>query len=275
MEVSELVGLIELPYQMREPLTAAGEYVRNHYSEIEPYLNKLSDRNTMEEGNNELIKVLREDPGSFKILYCHLLMAVKSHDRYVISGIPDKIFIDTMKCFTRFAKECLVRNKSMYFDRAFWTYRQVSMNLFRLGELEYEICSDRGSDVISIHIPSDADLNDEKLDMSFKLAEFFFKSYFPSYRIERYICDSWLLSPALKELLGEDSGILRFQSYFEILDFDESNLDCLEWLFRVPAGTAYELLPEDTSLQRSVKQMLLGGRTPGAAYGVLRDRRTK
>ena len=47
----------------------------------------------------------------------------------------------------------------------------------------------------------------------------------------------------------------------------------LEWVFHVAGGQREGLdlsaLPEETSLQRKMKALLLAGRKPGAAYGVL------
>ena len=36
-----------------------------------------------------------------------------------------------MKCFTRFAKECKKKNGAYFFDRGWWTYRQISMKLLK------------------------------------------------------------------------------------------------------------------------------------------------
>lgn len=65
------------------------------------------------------------------------------------------------------------------FDRDFWTGRQLSLLLFRLGELEFEIVSEDGEKaelsedekhshyLLHVHIPSDADLSPERCDESF------------------------------------------------------------------------------------------------------------
>ena len=54
---------------------------------------------------------------------------------------------------------------------------------------------------------------------------------------------------------------------------DPSSTEYLQWLFRVPAeaqkSVDFSTLPEETRLQRSVKQALLEGRRIGSARGVL------
>ena len=58
----------------------------------------------------------------------------------------------------------------MYFDRGWWAYRQTSMQIFRLGVLEYEFDRLEGESVIALHIPSDARLTAEAVDRSLEQA---------------------------------------------------------------------------------------------------------
>ena len=46
-----------------------------------------------------------EDPRGLKILYCMLKAAVISWEKYQEQGIEEKVFDDTMKCFSRFVEE--------------------------------------------------------------------------------------------------------------------------------------------------------------------------
>lgn len=73
------------------------------------------------------------------MLYCQLESARRVYEKYQVMGIGEKIFFDTMKCFPRFMDEYQAQNGSRYFDRSWWTYRQTSMRLFRIGALEYEM----------------------------------------------------------------------------------------------------------------------------------------
>ena len=87
------------------------------------------------------------------------------------------------------------------------------------------------------------------------------------------ICESWLLSPALKEMLPPESRIRRFQDAFDITEEDPEDTSALEWVFFIAEGqrdsVRYENLPEDTSLQRKMKAAFLAGRKPGNAGGTL------
>ena len=183
--------------------------------------------------------------------------------------IPQTIFTETMRCFARFIEECRVRTGRMFFDRGWWTYRQVSMSLFRIGALEYEMKEYEGENVIAIHIPSDADLSRESVDVSLGRAEQFFRTCYADYEYGKYTCGSWLLSPALRASLAQDSNILAFQDRFTVIEEDSEDKEFIEWLFQVSKDTDYRKLPERTSLQRNIKERLIRGEKVGSAFGII------
>lgn len=268
MELQELYQMIRLQAEMAGRLRPVGEEI--DMEEAEPYLVRMLDQETASEAYRELDALLTEDDGHMKMLYCQLECARRTWDRYRQKGIPEAVYTDTMKCFTRFLAECGKKNGCMFFDRGWWTYRQVSMSLFRIGTLEYEFERYEEEKVIAVHIPSDADLSKDAVDRSLEAAGSFFHTYYPEYGYDKYTCDSWLLSPVLRKALPGQSNIVSFQDRFTITQTDRKSEDYIEWLFRVPAGTAYSELPEDTSLQRRIKVLLLEGETVGSAYGIMR-----
>ena len=209
---------------------------------------------------------------SYDMLYCHLESARRVYEKYRSKGISKRIFINTMKCFPRFMGECQVRNGSRYFERDFWTYRQTSMRLFRIGALEYEMVKEPADGTLSIHlhIPSDADLSESSVDTSLREAEEFFRRYYPVYGGAEYVCGSWLLSPALGKLLPEGSHILAFQRRFVIDRVNEEERSCMRWLFQSPEDAPVSDLPERTRLQRAAKAYLLDGGKIGSGRGRLR-----
>ena len=82
------------------------------------------------------------------------------------------------------------------------------MKLFRLGRLQFEpgvleetleskkIKLPKGSRVLNVHIPAGKKMDYDACMESFKEAEKFFGDTYAA-----YMCDSWLLSPVLKEFL--------------------------------------------------------------------------
>ena len=71
------------------------------------------------------------------------------------------------------------------FDRYGWTGRQAGCQLFRIGQLEYEISPRAGRVTIEIHIPSDADFSPASVEESLKQARAFFADMIRSCLIAR------------------------------------------------------------------------------------------
>lgn len=65
-----------------------------------------------------------------KILCCMLKAAAISLEKYREQEIEDRVFNDTMKCFTRFVEEHKVSYGIYGFDRDFWTGRQLPSSFF-------------------------------------------------------------------------------------------------------------------------------------------------
>lgn len=216
---------------------------------------RLCDPQGYDAAYGELTELLKGDKDGFAMLKIMLRAAEISHRKYRERGISEQVFTDTMGCFSRFVREYKVCFGHYGFDRGFWTGRQLSLSLFRLGTLEFETNG-------AVHIPSDADLSESALDESFALA----RTFLPTMR---FCCDSWLLSPVLGELLPPDSRINRFRERFEIQSVDAKNDGYKFWVFQ-NATLSPEDFPENTSLQRAIKRHVLAGGDVGTAFGFLK-----
>lgn len=159
-----------------------------------------------------------------------------------------------------------------------WLSKVVTFGVFRIGRLEYEpsvlereICirGERfgvGTELLEIHIPEGEPLDMGEIYASLKMAVNFFGWHFKkNYRLLR--CRSWLLSACLMEMLPENSGIIRFQ-----------NLFCL--YLSVPSRQAEErvfgfvsddpsVYPENTTLQKKLKQFLMDANTMTLGCGII------
>ena len=236
-----------------------------------PYIRGMQQTDTAWQSYCALRALLLEegDLGNYKALLCQLEAARQTESFYWMMEIPREIYWDTMKCFTRFCGECLEKTGSLHFDRGWWTWRQLSLQLFRIGALEYELRDRDGQKTVALHIPSDADLRPEAVEESLRRARKFMWDFFPDYCRVPFTCRSWLLSPTLTQFLDEDSNILAFQKRFTVTQTEDGE-EYIEWLFRRPFDTPAEELPESTRLQRRVKAWLLEtDESIGAGYGVL------
>lgn len=235
-------------------------------------ISKLFSKETWSSGLKELKELLEDDPDGMKMLTMMLRAAKISGEKYEEVGIGEDIFVETMKCFSRFVKESMARGGKYYFNREWWTTRQLSLLLYRIGELEYELVEKNGKKSIYLHIPSDTDMDLLKLRASYEEARQFLQKYFPAYGTLPMRCESWLMSPALKELLPETSNIIRFQQNFKVEEIYPDEKDYAEWVYNIEGdvtGMDMMKLPEKTALQKNMKHYLLNGGTVGTALATL------
>ena len=226
--------------------------------EVFPCLDLLMQEETWSEGLEQLKAVLGEDPGGMKRLCCMLRCAHKAREIYRRLGIPEEIYVDTMGAFSRFVREHRESYGCYGFDRGFWTTRQVSARLFRIGQLEYELTTLEGEAIVSLHIPTDVNLSPEVLQPSIREGLVELYRLFPDYAGKKIYCHSWLMSPQLKEFLPENSNILCFQELFDMDPEATPGNGVLLWVFKNPK-LPREDYPEHTSLQRKLKQFFLNG----------------
>lgn len=217
---------------------------------------------------------LPDDLRGADVLAEQLLKAVENRENGPWREIEEEIWIDTMKAFSRFVREHFSSYGFYGFDRGYWTTRQRDAKLFRLGELEYELLrGEDGKAELWLHIPSDARLEPERLNDSLAKARTFLKKHFPEWTEAPIQCESWLLSPALKELLPPGSRILMFQAAFDLTETDPEPDDVLQWIFGLAeaqkAAAKLEDLPGDTTLRRNAKAYMLEGGRIGTATGIL------
>lgn len=265
--IEQLCKEIDMPKEATEAVLAYGG--QQKWEELQPSMNKLFNEETWEEGRKELKEALGEDAKGFGMLCCMLQCAMMSGERYEEKGISHEIYTETMKCFSRFVREHKESFGDYGFDRDFWTPRQLSGLLYRIGELEYELLEREGKKLVDIHIPSDVRLEKEALSRSVREAAAFLKENYPAYAEADMVCHSWLLSPTLKEVLPAESRILTFQEFFDLTETGQ-NCGFMEWVFKRD-DLSLEELPENTSLQRNLKKYLLDGGRVKDAKGVLKQ----
>ena len=255
-------------------------------AQFEPQFSGLFSLVTGAESTKEISTLCKtdEDPTGdhgFKALAIYLAAAQHTREIYFDLGIDDSIHLATIGAFKLFVNEFKKSYGHYGFDRDFWIYRQLSAKLFRLGVLEFEILTLSkdvhpvgtvlgGSPVLSVHIPSNTIMTRDTLDASYRMAREFFSKHFPNYNYQCVYCSTWLLSPVLKQILKPDSRILEFQSDYEITYVNLETNGTLKWIYKRDYDD-YTQLPEETSLMRNIKQIVLNGGKLGYASGYVRD----
>lgn len=231
----------------------------------------LFHRRSWEEALSRLGERLAPDLCGLKLLTVMLACLPKTWEWYVQREISPEIFWDTMGAFPRFCRECRRSTGAWGFDRGFWTPRQLSGELMRIGTLEYERLEAEDGPVVALHIPSDASLTPENVAASVRQARAFLAEKFPRWSAAPITCDSWLLSPELGEMLPDTSRILAFQKNFRMTGTWDDCRDPLQWVFWAGPNTAVAELPEQTGLQRALKAFWLAGGNFRGGRGVWRE----
>lgn len=205
-------------------------------------------------------EVLKKEESGLWFLWLYSNLACEVYNRYGKQGISEKIFWDTFQDI-RFWCENTEREYGTVGLAVYeWFYRHIDMVLFRLGRLQFEIMELE----IHIHIPQGEPLIWKECEKSIEMAKKYLGTKKP------YVCHSWLLYPGLDGLLSESSNIREFRKHFRVLETDYKEREA-EWrVFGKVLKNVVEY-PEETALQRQVKEYLLSGRVLGNGWGVLID----
>ena len=263
-----LYALLELPEEVAEMYSRLD---RDFTPTLDAALReRVLCRATWPEAVKEWQARIGDDPDGLLILHEMLLESLGSWKRYQEKGIPLAVFADTMRFASRYLRDRKKAVGRYGFTAPWWFPRELALQEFRLGALEFEMAEEEKGRVIEVHIPSDAKLAPSSVDDSFARCRAFLAAYYPGWTGLPWYCDSWMLSPELPGLLKEGSNILAFQRRFAVEEFNRETHGAVSWVFpghREPSAD----LQEDTSLQRAMKAFLLSGGCVGWARGRLKE----
>ena len=206
---------------------------------------------------------------SFAVRY-----AIELYPLFKQKDISDTVYYDTFSDIAIWAENCRQSFGTAGVDNIDWISHSLKMSIFRLGRLQFEPTAlskscqfttgvlPAGTLVLNVHIPQGSPLTPNECKAAYQQAESFFRGISPA-----FFCHSWLLYPALAELLPANSNIRSFQSLYEILEIDETDHQAEERLFGVVSDNP-ALYPRVTTLQAKARKRLLSGRPLGSALGV-------
>jgi hypothetical protein len=120
----------------------------------------------------------------------------------------------------------------------------------RLPRDEWHLVLKIGDAILDLHVPEDEPLTIDALRDAHMEATTFFDRYYPEHHFIAYLCDSWLFSPLLEEMLGSDSNIVRWQHEGYLLPDDSEGEDLVE----------LAAAPRDTRLRRALSARLEQGK---------------
>lgn len=268
MKRTQLYELLKIP---SEVVMLLQDYEAKRLSELpQEICQKLLSRKTWDEGVKELNEFLQPDDDGIKVLWEHLNIVCQfTYPEYEKRGIPKAVFAATMGFCTRFLHEHKKNFGCYKYVWGWWFPRQMSLNEFRIGSLEFEFIDGEERE-IAVHIPSDADLSPASVKKTLEDYRKFCEKYYKDWVNVKKTCDTWMLAPQLQDILGDFSNILAFQRLFVIDHEDHEALWYMDWIY--PGYHSIdENLPENTSLQRNLKRYLLAGNKFGVAKGHIKE----
>lgn len=124
---------------------------------------------------------------------------------------------------------------------------------------EWECILRPGHQCLSLHIPKKADISPENMEKAVASARQIVKERYPEHTGLYVFGSSWILDPKLKELLGDQSKISKLINMFKLYPQKCAGTGVFGYVF--PKNyESLESLPEDTSLQRKLKQHYMDGK---------------
>ncbi len=228
-----------------------------------------------------LAPVLRVHPYTLKLLF-FICLSRRTRTYYCERGLSDALWHAAMLDLRYKLEEC----------REVWgicgtfvgTWFDGFFNLKRLalGRLQFEVIDFKrtyekdgkrlapDSRVINVHIPrTGAPLDAQSCDDAFALAAAFFEKELGGAPVA-FVCHSWLLYGANKQILPARSNVRAFMERFDLLeshDYGDDHPD-LWRLFDCPYTGDFDRLPYDTSLRRAYVDHLKAGGKSGEGVGV-------
>lgn len=147
-----------------------------------------------------------------------------------------------------------------------WAIYFIKIKIVEIGSLQFEYDS---NSVVKIHIPKNTNLNIFKVKESLKKATIEMKKIY-SIKNFKYICNSWLLSKQIYEIIDRNSNISKFYDLFDVTEGEECINDILNFVYGMDQCEDYSLLSENTTLQKKIKMQLLNENKFYLGMGVLK-----
>lgn len=125
----------------------------------------------------------------------------------------------------------------------------------------------KGDPVISVHIPPTGKLTPELVDKTIAETKEFVSTYFPEFTYKAFVCESWMMSTQLEELLG-GGNIVEFSKRFHRMTIKSQGEAVFDFIFLKPdMNFEIQNLPENTTLERKLKSFYLTGNVLYEMFG--------
>jgi hypothetical protein len=117
----------------------------------------------------------------------------------------------------------------------------------------------QGSMVLNVHIPSKLPLTPEICEKSYNDAVKILKKAYPEYAFKAICCASWMMEKRIREILGKETNLTMFSDPYIGFPLQSQGKAIYSFVYNLHQPIPTEVLSEDTSLRRAIKQHLLNG----------------
>lgn len=155
-----------------------------------------------------------------------------------------------------------------YVGHPYDQHGRISRDRIALKKDEWSLLFSGGDKMISIHIPTGAKFTPEAIDASIERTKAILREHFPKYDYKIFFCGSWMLDPQIPRLLGEEKNVPKFCRRFHPLCVKDAGRAVFTFVFQKP-NSDFEVseLPENTSLERALKNHYLSGKAIYETFG--------
>ena len=136
-----------------------------------------------------------------------------------------------------------------------WATYFIRTRIIEIGSLQFEYENNK---TIKIHIPKNTNLDIMKVKESINNSKIEINKIYEINNFT-YICNSWLISNQLNNLISKNTNISKFYDLFEVKDGEDCINDILNFVYNLDYCNNYLNLEENTSLQKLIKHELLNG----------------
>ncbi len=129
-----------------------------------------------------------------------------------------------------------------------------------LEKSEWSLCLSDDDNVVFVHIPPRESFDVAAMESSYARAREILTKHYPDRPYAAFFCRSWLMSRDLRKVLKPTSNILAFQNKYIHYPCLCNGTQVFNNVFpKIGIPADYNDLPEETSLQRNVKNLHING----------------
>ena len=225
-------------------------------------------------------EILKKKKNPILNLVYFLYKCEELSEKYKEHGINESILIDTLSDIRIWANTYYDYSEGKFgIEEIDWLEKHIEFRLFKLGRLQFAFGKAEQSslkekiskedNIIEVHIPKGGPLAYRECIQSFEFANYFFETYFPHYQYTFYTCYSWLLDDNLKELLKDNSNIIKFADMFTKL-YSKESYAAIKYLFKwTDSKNDLKKLMSKNSFQKKIIDYILSGGVLNETYGII------